>query len=208
MFENQQWSQPGSELGGSVSTFAWQGNSKLLAGGNLTVSGSATSLASYDAKKAEWSALDDAANQVPGPVTALAPANNDGSQFWIAGKNTNGSAFLMKYDGSFRSIGQAFGEQTTIRGLSMMQLSENHDDNDLVGRGMVLLITGQINLPNFGNASAALFNGTNFSPFLLSTSRNNPGSISQLFSEKVLSFKNSGKHTVYLHLLIVRTESS
>lgn len=196
MFENQQWSQPGSELGGSVSTFAWQGNSKLLAGGNLTVSGSKTSLASYDAKKSEWSALDNAANQVPGPVTALAPANNDGTQFWIAGKNTNGSAFLMKYDGSFTSIGQAFGEQTTIRGLSMMQLSEDHDSNDLVGRGMVLLITGQINLPNFGNASAALFNGTNFSPFLLSTSRNNPGSISQLFSEKVLSFENSGKHSV------------
>ena len=195
MFENQQWSQPGNELDGSVSTFAWQGNSKLLAGGNLTVSGSATSLASYDAKKSEWSTLDDAANNVPGPVTALTAANNDGSQFWIAGKSTNGSAFLMKYDGSsFTSIGQDFGDQTTIRGLSMMQLSVNHDSTDLVGRGMMLLVTGQLDLPNFGNASAALFNGTNFTPFLLSTSRNNPGSISQMFSEKVLSFKDSGKH--------------
>ena len=196
VFENQQWSQPGSELGGSVSTFAWQGSSKLLAGGNLTVSGTATSLASYDAKKSEWSALDDAANNVPGPVTALTPANNEGSKFWIAGKNTNGSAFLMKYDGSsFTSIGEDFGEETTIRGLSMMQLSENHESSDLVGPGMVLLVTGQLDLPNFGNASAALFNGTNFTPFLLSTSRNNPGSVSQLFSEKVLSFKNSGEPT-------------
>lgn len=194
MFENQQWSQPGSELGGSVSAFAWQGSSKLLAGGNLTVSGNATSLASYDANKFEWSALDAAANDVPGPVTALSPANNDASQFWVAGKATNGSSFLMKYDGSkFRAIGQEFGTQTTIRGLSMIGLSEEHDSNDLVDRSMVLLVTGQLDLPNFGNASAALFNGTNFSPFLLSTSRNNPGSISQLFSERVISFKGSSK---------------
>ena len=194
MFENQQWSQPGSELGGSVAAFAWQGTSKLLAGGNLTISGTPTSLASYDVKKFEWSALDAAANDVPGPVTALSPANDDASQFWVAGKATNGSSFLMKYDGSkFKAIGQEFGTKTTIRGLAMIALSKEHDSNDLVDRGMVLLVTGQLALPNFGNASAALFNGTNFSPFLLSTSRNNPGSISQLFSERVTSFKVSSK---------------
>ena len=201
VYDSQQWSQPGSELNGSVSTFAWQGNNKLLAGGNLTVSGVATSLATYDAKKSKWSALDDASNNVPGPVTALTPANNDGSQFWIAGKNTNGSAYLMKYDGKFASIGDDFGVETTIRGLSMMKLSEDHDSNDLVDRGMALLVTGQLDLPNFGNASAALFNGTNFTPFLLSTSRNSPGSISQLFSEKVPSFTNSGEPPPLLLML-------
>ncbi len=194
MYDNKQWSQPGSFLGGSVAAFAWQGKDRLLAGGNLTVEKNATSLASYDTKKAQWTALDGAGLGFPGPVTALSPANSDVLQFWVAGKSTNGSAFLMKYDGSkFRSVGDTLGNKTMIQGLSVLQLKEDHASNDLVDRGMTLLITGQLYLPNFGNASAALFNGTTFTPFILSTSGNIPGSLSQLFSEKKLTFKLTGK---------------
>ncbi len=191
VFENGMWSQPGSGLGGSIAAFTWQGNDKLLAGGNLTVSNNATSLANYDAKQKVWTAVPGV---VPGPVTALSPANNDASQYWVAGKSTNGSAFLMKYDGSqFQAIGGTLGKDTVIRGLSVLQLTTPHESNPLVGQDMTLLVTGQLNLPTFGNISAALFNGTTFSPFILSTSGNNPGSLSQLFSEKVFNFKSSGE---------------
>ena len=190
VFENGMWSQPGSGLGGSVAAFAWQGNDKLLAGGNLTVGNNATSLANYDAKQKIWTVVPGV---VPGPVTALSPANNDASQFWVAGKSTNGSAFLMKYDGSqFQSVGDDFGKDTVIRGLSVLQLTTQHASNPLVDASMTLLVTGQLDLPTFGNVSAALFNGTTFSPFILSTSGTNPGSLSQLFSEKVFNFKSSG----------------
>lgn len=194
MVENGQWSQPGSSLGGSVAALAWQGRNKLLAGGNLTVDNNATSLAKYNTKKAQWTALDGASSDVPGPVTALSPANSDVSQYWVAGKSNNGTAFLMKYDGSkFKTVGDVLGNQTTIRGLSVLQLKENHDENDLLERDVTLLVTGELYLPNFGNASAALYDGVSFSPFILSTSGNNPGSLSQLFSEKEINFKSSGK---------------
>ncbi|KAL8723250.1 MAG: hypothetical protein Q9225_000440 [Loekoesia sp. 1 TL-2023] len=195
MFDEGQWSQPGSGLGGSVAALTWQGNDKLLAGGNISVNGNATTLANYDTKKSQWTPLDDAGTAVPGPVTALTAANDDVSQFWVAGKSTNGSAFLLKYDGSkFQTIGDngMLGDQTTIQGLSMLSLNDDHDKNDLVPQGMTLLITGSLNLPNFGNASAALFNGTTFAPFILSTSGNSPGSLSQLFSEKQVNFKSAG----------------
>ncbi len=193
VFRNGAWNQPGSELGGSVSAFAWQGNDQLLAGGNLTINNNATTLATYDTSKTEWKALD-AASSVPGPVTALGPADNDASVFWVAGKSTNGSAFLMKYDGSkFRSIGDSLGKETTILGLSVLQLSKNHESSDLVPSNTVLLVTGQLNLPDFGNVSAALFNGTTFSPFILSTSGNGPGSLTNLFSEKAVKFVNAGE---------------
>lgn len=196
IFGNQRWNPAGTNLAGSVAAFAWQGSNTLLAGGNLTVDNSPTTLATYDIKASKWTALDGASSDVPGPVTALSPANNDASQFWVAGKSSNSSAFLLKYDGSiFDSVGDELGAETTIRGLSMFQLSQKHKDNKLVDAGMVLLVTGQLNLPNFGNASAALFNGTNFTPFLLSTSGNDPGSISQLFSEKVLTYSTSGEPT-------------
>lgn len=195
VFENGAWSPPGSGIGGSVAALTWQGNDRLLAGGNLTVSNNATSLASYDATKSIWTALDGAASNVPGPVTALAPANNDASQFWVAGKSANSSAFLMKYDGSqFQTVGDVLGNLTTIRGLSVLQLSKSHNDNDLVPSSMTLLITGELSLPTFGNASAALFNGTTFSPFILSNSGNGPGSISQLFSEKQVNFTSLGMY--------------
>ena len=193
VFRNGAWNQPGNELGGSVSAFAWQGNNQLLAGGNLTINNNATTLATYDTSKTEWTALD-AASDVPGPVTALGPANSDSSAFWVAGKSSNGTAFLMKYDGSqFRSTGDSLGKETTILGLSVLTLGKNHESSDLVPFNMVLLVTGQLNLPIFGNVSAALFNGTTFSPFIMSTSGNSPGSLSNLFSEKAISFPNAGE---------------
>lgn len=194
VFENGQWNQPGSGISGSVSALTWQGTDTLLAGGNLTINNNAASLANYDTTKSQWTALNGAAENVPGPVTALAPANNGASEFWVAGKSTNGSAFLVKYDGnSYHSVGDTLGQQTTILGLSVLEVSKSHDDNNLVPGGMILLVTGQLNLPAFGNASAALFNGTTFSPFILSTSGNSAGSLAQLFSEKTVNFKAAGK---------------
>ncbi|KAL8738948.1 MAG: hypothetical protein Q9181_000331 [Wetmoreana brouardii] len=194
MFDKGQWSQPGSGLSGSVAALTWQGNNKLLVGGNISINGNATTLANFDTKKSQWTGLDDSATAVPGPVTALAAANDDASEFWVAGKSSNGSAFLLKYDGSkFHAISGdgGLGDQTTIQGLSMLSLGDNHDKNDLVPQSMTLLITGSLNLPDFGNASAALFNGTTFTPFILSTSGSGPGSLSQLFSEKTVNFKPS-----------------
>ena len=194
VFENGQWSQPGSGLGGSVSALTWQNTNTLLVGGNLTVNNNATSLANYDTSKSEWTVLNGAAENVPGPVTALAPANKGASQFWVAGKATNGSTFLVKFDGSsYHSVGDALGTQTTILGLSVLHANNNNDGNNLVPKNMILLVTGQLNLPSFGNVSAVIFNGTTFTPFMLSTSGNSPGSISQLFSESQVNFATAGK---------------
>ena len=192
-FNNGQWSRPGLGIGGSVASLTWQGTNTLLVGGNLTVSTNTTTLANYDTNKQVWSSVAGADTAIPGPVTALISANNDASAFWVAGKSGNGSAFLIKYDGTkFNSVGDILGQQTTIRGLSMLTLSKNHQNNPLVDPSMVLLLTGQLNLPNFGNASAALFNGTTFSPFILSNSGNGPGSLSQMFTEKQISFNSQG----------------
>ncbi|KAL8995355.1 MAG: hypothetical protein Q9169_004897 [Polycauliona sp. 2 TL-2023] len=191
MFDNGQWTQPGSGLSGTVAALVWQGNDKLLAGGNMTINGNSTRLANYDAKTQQWTALDGPSSAIPGPVTALTRANQDVSNFWIAGKSSNGSAFLMKYaDSIFQPIGDGgeLGEQTTIKGLAMLQLDDSHDKSDLVDPKMVLLITGSLDVPDFGNASAALYDGTTFIPFILSTSGNGPGSLSQLFSENDVDF--------------------
>ena len=196
IFENGAWNPPGSGLTGSVNSLTWQGTDKLLAGGNLTVGNNATSLATYDTTKSQWTAVSGAAESVPGPVTALARATDDASSFWVAGQSKNDSAFLVKYDGnsnSYSPVAEGLGPQTTIQGLSVLPLTKGHTQNNLVPNNMVLLVTGQLNLTGFGNASAALFNGTTFTPFILATSGNSPGSLSQLFSENSVKLTSAGK---------------
>ena len=197
VFENGAWNPPGSGLTGSVTSLTWQSTDKLLAGGNLTVSNNATSLATYDITKSQWTAVSGAAESIPGPVSALAAANSDTSSFWVAGQSKNNSAFLVKYDGSsYSPVTEGLGPQTTIQGLSVLQLTKGHTQNNLMPNNMVLLVTGQLNLTGFGNASAALFNGTTFAPFILATSGNNPGSLSQLFSENPVKFTSAGRCSV------------
>ena len=204
VFDNGHWNPPGSGLTGVVSSLMWQGTDKLLAGGNLTVSNNATSLATYDTTKSQWTTVSGAAESVPGPVTALARANDDASSFWVAGQSPNNSAFLVKYDGgSYFPVAEGLGSETTIQGLSVLQLTKGHTQNNLVPNNMILLVTGQLNLIGFGNASAALFNGTTFTPFILATSGNNPGSLFQLFTENSVKFTPAGKwhasHIAQIH---------
>lgn len=186
-----QWSSPGAGLTGSVSAMTWVSNNQLIIGGNLTVGGSATTMATYNVQQRTFTEFSGASN-VPGPVTALCPANDAGSQFWVAGVSTNGSAFLEKYDGSqWIPAGSTLGPGTTIRGLQIFSVTRNHASNNLVSPGQVLLVLGQLSLPNFGNASAALFNGTTFTPFILATSRNGAGSLSQAFVQNPQNFFKS-----------------
>ncbi|KAI9813047.1 MAG: hypothetical protein M1827_004267 [Pycnora praestabilis] len=203
-YSGSQWNRPGTNLGGSVAALTWSNNNKLVAGGNLTVNDEATSVATYDTNAKTWSVL--AGNDsIPGPVTALTAANDQASEFWVAGLGTNGSAFLMKYDGTnWHTVGDTLGKSTTIRGLQVLSLSQDHAQNDLVPQGQTLVITGQLDLPSFGNASAALFNGTTFSPFILSTTaNNNPGSLSQIFSAKQNYFSSSGSHLKVIFVVLI-----
>ncbi|KAI9866504.1 MAG: hypothetical protein M1813_001055 [Trichoglossum hirsutum] len=189
-----QWNRPGSGISGNIWAITWAGSSKLVVGGNLTVEGSPSSMATYDAKANKWAPFPGA-NSIPGPVTALAVGNDQVSQFWVAGKSDNGSAFIMRYDGStWWPLGDSFGKTTRIRGLQMLSLSKPHGKSIYLDQNQVLLVTGELDLPSFGNASAALFNGTTFSPFVLSTTGNGPGSVSHLFSRNQNFFSPNRGH--------------
>ena len=192
-----QWNRPGQNLQGIANAMTWASTNSLIVGGSLTVSGVNISLATYDAKAQTWAAAVGA-NVIPGPVTALAAANSDSSELWVSGIATNGSAFLMKYDGStWNSVGDVLGSGTDIRGLQVLSLTKNHASSTLVSASQTLMITGALNVPGFGNASAVLFNGTTFQPFALTTtSTNTGGSLSQFFSQEQNFFKSSGTSTI------------
>ncbi|KAF7923841.1 uncharacterized protein EAE98_007659 [Botrytis deweyae] len=190
-----QWNRPGTNLEGTVNTMLWASDTSLIVGGSLSVDGANVSVATYDTKAQTWTTATGAEN-IPGTVTSLVPATSDISEYWVAGTAKNGSAFVMKYDGTnWLSVGDVFESGSVIRGLQMMPLSSNHDNSDLVPSNQVLMLTGAMVLPTFGNVSAVLFNGTTFQPFALTSSTSNTGgSLSHIFSQEDNFFKSSGGH--------------
>lgn len=197
---SNEWMRPGTGIGGDVASLVWASKTKLIAAGNLTINGNGTYIATYDTKKQKWTAMSTSA--IPGPVTAFTLETSDGSRFWVAGVASDGSTFLMEKDGdSFKSAGNGsmFGLNTHLRGLQVLSLSNPHKQSDLLSEKQVLLATGQLNFTAFGYVSAAVFNGTDFSPFILSTTANgDPGSLSQLWSQNKNTLPGSRKCSLRL----------
>ncbi len=190
-----QWNRPGGALAGTVHTMLWTSDNSLLVGGELRFGGSVdTSIATYDTETQDWDEFDGA-RDLPGPVVAMTPANKDTSSFWVAGVATNGSTFLMKYhDKSWKSV-QDLGSETVIRGLQIITTSKDHDSSELMPKNEVLILTGSIDVPNFGQASAVLYNGTTFQPYILASSSDPTSSpyLSQFFSQRKHSFPDAKK---------------
>ncbi|KAL1860580.1 hypothetical protein VTK73DRAFT_7269 [Phialemonium thermophilum] len=200
-----QWNQPGQNIGGTVNRLLWISDSKLLAGGNLTVNDSSTTfLATYDVSKQMWDSFPGA-NHLPGPVTAITPASKDSAELWVGGTSPDGSGYIMKYDGStWNATSPGLGPGTDIRSLQMFSLTSSHHSTPLVDSKHVLVLTGTLLLPNFGAVSAATFNGTSFQPFVLTTTQDNtPGSIAQLFSEKQDFFNSKNGHLALGFIVLI-----
>jgi hypothetical protein len=199
--ESSQWRRPGAGLQGTVYVLKWISSESLLAAGNLTVGGNQTMLASFNPETQEWSDITaGSSTKVAGPITTLGLARQDGSRFWIAGKTPAGIAFLMYYDGSdFRPVDSIFGERTTIEGLEVLALSENHGRTDFLENNQMLLVTGQLQLPRFGLVSAALFNGTALTPFILSSKADGTaGRIVGMFSENENTYSGGRKLFLFI----------
>lgn len=177
------WLTAGGGLSGPVTALHFINNQQLVAAGNLTVSGNDTSLAQYNTKTQSWSVYETA--QLPGPVTAFAPTSQDDA-FWVAGTSTsNSSAYLVKVDGgNLMPVVGLFDGGTEILGIQLMALTNNHRSSQYFDNNVDLLVLGQLNITGFGHASAALFNGSAVTPFLLSVdSTGQSGSIRTLFSQ-------------------------
>lgn len=196
--ELAQWNRPGIALEGTVSTLLWTSDSRLIAGGDMRVNDSTLALALYDAEGQTWSAFPGQ-DELPGPVSVMTRGSSDGDQIWVAGSASNGSVYLMKHDGSeWHEAGVALEPETIIHSLQVFTLTSSHEDTDILDDDQVLMLTGSIGIPNFGTASAAIFNGTGFQPYALTTkSGSGVGTISGIFTQNTGFFTSSGMFRDY-----------
>ncbi|KAL4803220.1 cortical protein marker for cell polarity-domain-containing protein [Aspergillus unguis] len=204
--DSKQWNRPGNGLSGDVLALKWTSGNSLMAIGNLSVEGNETAVATYSAKDQTWKVFDGASSSsIPGKVTAFSPADGEVSSFWLAGQSNNGSSFVVNYDGSsFQPAQEIFGDGSEIHGLEVLPLQSDHDDTDLLHNDLTLLVTGRIQVPDFGPASAALFNGTALVPFIItSSSDGQSGGMSRMFYENSNPYaRESGHHSNGIVVLV------
>jgi len=90
-------------------------------------------------------------------------------------------------------LGGALESTSRITALEFLPLSTDHASNPLVSSDRVILLMGDIQLPGFGNASAVLFDGSQYQPYILTTkSDGSNGLITTLFSQQTQSFTSNG----------------
>lgn len=91
-------------------------------------------------------------------------------------------------------VTEGLGATTSIRNVQVLNVNTQHTVTDTLDASQSLLVLGSLDLPAFGNASAALYDGANWTPFLLTSKANGePGSISSLFSQRVQTFGTEGE---------------
>ncbi|PWW78864.1 hypothetical protein C7212DRAFT_156503 [Tuber magnatum] len=198
IFDNtaQQWEAPGLDVSGQVNVLYWVDVNTLLVGGAMSINNTTTYLAIYDAKASGWRAFEGDITNIPGPVTSVAVNADTIDSIFISGTSANGgAAYVMKLksDGKFQALA-GLGDNTVIRSVQVLELQDGNDSNDFLDDNQILLVMGSLNLPNFGNASAATFDGTNWKPlFLTTTADSQPGTIVSVFSQKQQKFSPGGK---------------
>jgi hypothetical protein len=183
----------------------WVDSTHLLVAGNLFVNGSQTLVTLYDAQNKFFSYVASMAGApLGGQIAGLTPGNTNGSASWIGGATPNGAAFLSKYDGAtWTNVTGQLGNGTVIKGLQIFTLTTPHDNTPLLDNSNALLVLGHIVFPNM-TASAALFNGTTFTPFLLtSTSTSIPGSAVSVTASNPLNFFSSGGHHLAVGFIVL-----
>lgn len=201
--DRNQWNTPTPDINGTVTNLLWVSDTKALLAGDLKIGANSSKVFTFDSTTSQFQNIAGA-DKLPGTVEALCPANLDGSQMWAAGKD-NGNTFLQRFDGTkWNAVpDNLLGPGTNIRGLQALPLDTDHGGSDLLDSNQDLLILGQINITNFGIASAALFNGTALTPFLLATAEGGAsGSLSKITAENENFFQGGGEsqHNPYVIL--------
>jgi hypothetical protein len=80
-----------------------------------------------------------------------------------------------------------------VTDIEFLPLSSNHADNNILSSDRVILLLGDIRVTGFGNASAVLYDGVRYQPYILATkSDGSNGIIYGLFSENTESFSSHG----------------
>jgi len=197
-----QWISPGgAALSGSVASMAWVSDRQLALVGNLTAGGNTSTVVLYDSSEdsGTFRTIDGPA----GTLAAITSGSSDGTQYWVGGSDAEGAPLIQKYNGTWTPLEPGLGEGSVIQGLQVFSTSRDHSRADLLARNHVLMVLGSLNVPDFGNASAAIFNGTAWTPYALTGGSTGSTSLRSVFVENPANFFTSGRNYLALGFVVL-----
>ena len=94
-------------------------------------------------------------------------------------------------------IANGLDRSSKVTDIEFIPLSSSHASNDILSDDRVILLMGDIRVTGFGNASAVLYDGSRYQPYILATkSDGSNGIIYSLFSEHTQSFSSQGASSI------------
>ncbi|CAB4484018.1 hypothetical protein RhiirA5_415984 [Rhizophagus irregularis] len=158
---------------------------RLVVSGNLTLNGNLAYLLKYDFGKSNWEDMRGVGDgKLPGPAVVVFNDFMIDDQFFVSGYAEDSSAYLRKWTGNnFRNIGEKILPGSKIEALSLLPSNGEHDSVDYLGDDWLLLVSGSLKLDPIGDVSAALYDGKNMYPYIISSQMNGvPGRIFAIFT--------------------------
>ncbi|KAJ8140704.1 hypothetical protein OY671_006109 [Metschnikowia pulcherrima] len=213
--ENTRWISPYSgaqsmSVGGSVTDAKFVASDSILVSGNLTFNGTSSNFLVYDFSNNIFSAVGDGMNDtgVTEPISKFL-LNDNANSALEARMAAIGSGFVIGYNGSGWSRideGIQYSDQTKLSDLALVQLSQqnsNNGDATYFDSNKALLLSGKFNLTDYGSVSAALFDGTNWIPYVFSSKDSTLGQINSLLLEELYKSQSSSDLKTKTHKLSV-----
>ncbi|RUS22439.1 cortical protein marker for cell polarity-domain-containing protein, partial [Jimgerdemannia flammicorona] len=161
-------------------------DSSVYVAGDLSLNGASVRVAQFDFNSQQWSPLGPQTgdDSLPGPAVAVTYDHITGKTF-IAGSSVNGS-YLRQYDGSkYIVLTPELKPNTYITQLFVVPATPQNasaPENNVIKKDTMLMVAGLLDIPGFGNVSAALFDGVDWYPYLVATGASGgPGVINSIF---------------------------
>ncbi|GAA5987924.1 hypothetical protein JCM10908_007272 [Rhodotorula pacifica] len=179
-----QWSSLGAGLPGAVGAidFAGANSAYLVAAGSFVIGGETRYIARWNFQNQTWLNVG-AANDLPGPATAVSADDHDEDKIFVAGASASGVPYLLYWNGTvWQDVNNStLGAGSGVQQLVFVPLAQDHDSNGVLESNRMLLVSGDLQI-NDTSVSSALFDGVSWYPFLVATAATgSAGAISQLF---------------------------
>lgn len=178
------WEALVDSFSGTVHAFRFVNDTVLIIAGDLRYDSNDLKLMSYDFNSTSHSQPDH-----------FSQLNRTVEKFILVDNSTDGriivsgSDFIQAYDGSsWRSIDNELNN-STIRDISLLNISNSNDNNNgsIFDSNQVLVASGELNLTDYGYLNVAYFNSTNWLPYMITTHNNSTSTVNSIFLNKDIS---------------------
>lgn len=207
----RRWMSVGNGVDGQIAAIDFAGSkaNNIIAAGSMNLNGREVAVAQYGYDTNTWvpiGSVGAGVGQAPGPATAVSVDSLNINAIYLAGRSDAGTyPYFLKWDGmTFEDIssGQLL-DSTGVAQLTFVGLTKPHADNPVMESNRMIVVSGALNMRDFGNVSSALFDGSQWTPFIRSTRPSGQPGIVRAFTRSVEVLNFSSLHHLAIGLVIL-----